>query len=597
MNMKKTAIAVLTMSALFSSMAAASVNDGLFFDLGFDTTKTGAKQIGNLMTVGKEGGWDSATKGYPTTIADQDPVRIDSAEIQGGYWKYSSVTNEMPILVIPQGTKTTEDGKYYTAQQTVQFNDVHTNVNVRSGFIRFRWDGYAFTNILDVIMVGDCWKWASESKDSRGIAFGVTANAELNVWVGRTSSTRSACKLIEGKWYDIAFCATNCADGGANVRFVFAVDGTSTWHNVRYDSTQSLNMKGATSENIVMIGGQDSNANDWLEFDPSASRRRKAFKGAVANIKLWSRALDDRELLAAIAGYDGMQWSIGAQNGSADEFGGSPAEEFDPVNDKWAKMRKTLDSDNRYLVLKTKMEAVDSGLQKSLRVKPILSEGASGAVSLLVNDMEVESANLENGKDFVFVIPSSKWIADRNGNISVKILRTGDIAGTLQFDDISLSGGWQAGMNDNAVPALHEKHTPQNFFVGDFDFDNHLRKATFSDLYTYNTDITRFYIHFWVDGRMATKSDAVFKTEILNKPQNEASTLFKVYLNDNEIGSVDCIKKYTTIQLNIPRNTMRAGLNKIELRNCSGRADEWAQYDYFRLEFSREYLPFAISVR
>ena len=47
---------------------------------------------------------------------------------------------------------------------------------------------------------------------------------------------------------------------------------------------------------------------------------------------------------------------------------------------------------------------------------------------------------------------------------------------------------------------------------------------------------------------------------------------------------------------------MREGLNVIELRNCSTYTDEsklavWAQYDYFRMEFKREFAPFAITVR
>ena len=192
----KIAIALLTLSALLPNEAAVSVNEGLFFDLGFNTAKdSDNKKIGNLMTVGQENGWDYSTQGFPTTIPDQDPVKIETAKIQGGYCTYSSVTNEMPILTIPQGTKYDEDGKYYTAQQTVAFADTEPDVDVRSGFVRFRWDGFAFTNILDIIMVADCWAWASESVNSRGFALGISEQSELNFWVGKTSSKFSACKL------------------------------------------------------------------------------------------------------------------------------------------------------------------------------------------------------------------------------------------------------------------------------------------------------------------------------------------------------------------------------------------------------------------
>jgi hypothetical protein len=351
---------------------------------------------------------------------------------------------------------------------------------------------------------------------------------------------------------------------------------------------------------VIKLGGQDDNATVWKEYIATNGTYRKAFKGAFANVKLWSRVLSDEELAALLAGNDGMQWSIGAQNGSSYEFGGNPVPEFDPAVNTWAEMQKTLDVDSPTLTLKTKMRTGDEELQKSLRVVPILSDGATGGVLLSVNGVQVESANLENGKEHVFVIPAARWIADSTGFVTVSISRTGDISGTLEFDAISLSGGWQVGYIDGKVTEFpaNERSAPSDFFIGDFDISNHVRKATYSDASEWSP--ARLRSHFWVDERMARNASAVFTSSIANKANPAANpeeyTHFEVYLNNKCVHHA-YVKKSNEIKVQIERGVMREGLNVIELRNISERSDIWAQYDYFRLEFKREFSPFAITVR
>lgn len=108
-------------------------------------------------------------------------------------------------------------------------------------------------------------------------------------------------------------------------------------------------------------------------------------------------------------------------------------------------MKKTLDAGSPTLTFKTKLRRGDEGLQKSLRVIPLLSEGATGGVSLLVNGEPVESVSLVDGQEHVFVIPAVKWTADLSGFVTVSISRVGEVSGTLEFDAISLSGSWCVG--------------------------------------------------------------------------------------------------------------------------------------------------------
>lgn len=616
MKSKFLAKAVAAAMALFAFMpllAAVSVNEGLFFDLGYkgDLDSDGVldkEEIGNLMTVGRGASWERETKGL-TAAPGQDPIQIENVKVPVGYWLQSAVTNEMPVLKIPQATVYGTDGTYSNSQQTAHFADTRSDINARSGLIRFRWDGYAFTNKFDILMFSDCWLWTSNVQDSRGLAFGITDKSNLNIWVGKTSSD-TGYELTPGKWYDIAFSAENYSAGGiekARVRYAIASEGSVAGYKVanekdgispmfkevNYESPLNMNH----SAKSIKLGGQDDNSTKWTEYNPASVTPRKSFKGAFANVKLWSRALSDEELIAVLANNDGMQWSIGAQNGSSDEFGGTPVAEFDPAVNAWSQMKKTIDADSPTLTFKTKMRKGDEGLQKSLRVVPILSEGATSGVLLSVNGVAVESASLENGKEHVFVIPAAKWTADSAGFVTVSISRTGDVDGTLEFDAISLSGAWQVGYVDKSVAEFvsNEKLAPSEFFIGDFDISNHVRKATYSVVNSGSPHRMRFY--FWVDGRMAKKSDAVFTSAIPNKStkNDEEYTAFEVYLNEERIHST-LAKKLDAIKVEIGRGTMNEGLNVIELRNCS-QIDVWAQYDYFRMEFKREFSPFAITVR
>ena len=627
MKSKFLAKAVAAAMALFAFMpllAAVSVNEGLFFDLGYkgDLNNNGTldkEEIGNLMTVGRGASWERETKGL-TAAPGQDPIQIENVKVPVGYWLQSAVTNEMPVLKIPQATVYGTDGTYSNSQQTAHFADTRSDVNARSGLIRFRWDGYAFTNKIDLLMFSDCWLYTSDGTTSRGLAFGISNDNKLNMWVGRICSTSDRV-LTPGKWYDLAFSVGNYVEGGkekARARFALASEGHVMGYNfannkeiytnekdgisamfkeTTYDYPLNMNY---TTVQAIKLGGQDDNSNKWREYIATNGTYRKAFKGAFANVKLWSRVLSDEELVALLANNDGMQWSVGAQNGSSEEFGGTPVAEFDPAVNAWSQMKKILDADSPTLTLKTKMRKGDEGLQKSVRVMPILSEGATGGVSLSVNGVAVESASLENGKEHVFVIPAAKWTADSAGFVTVSISRTGDIDGTLEFDAISLSGAWQVGYVDKSVAEFvsNEKLAPSEFFIGDFDISNHVRKAVYSDKTTWSASRLRFY--FWVDGRMAKKSDAVFTSAIPNKSvgtnNDEEYTAFEVYLNEERIHST-LAKKVDAIKVQIDRGAMNEGLNVIEIRNCSGRNDIWVQYDYFRMEFKREFSPFAITVR
>ena len=597
--------AAVALLPLFQAFAATAVNDGLFFDLGIrgdinQNGKADADEVVNLMTMGREGELGKVQHGLPTSVEGQDPVKFEILkDTINNYYQISAVTNDIAVLKFSQEAKFGTDGTYSNAQQTVRLNDNYSSINERSGFVRFRWDGYAFTNKDSVIIFGDCFSWG----DNGGFSFFIHPTTEkLMMWNGKTQTKYDyGCKVVSNQWHDLLFrIGNNGVNGTAKLEYLLITNGVVRQCDETF--TNSLNMANGNLQR-VNLGGQDSNDDKWYEYGiKGRGNTSKAFKGAIASLKLWNRILSDEEFLAVRARQDGMQWTIGAKNGSADEFGGSPKEEFDPVIDAWSKMKKSLVESDKTLTLKTKMGVSDVGLQKSLRVIPLLSSGATGDVKLSVNGTDVESACFEDGKEHVFVIPAGLWVADDEGYVTVTLSRTGEVVGTLSFDALSLSGGWQIGYADwkanEFMPNYNEKYAPEDFFVGDADISNHVRKAVYS--IANSTSPHRLYLHFWVDERMAKNASAVYSTRISGIGSRSDGVKLpesvEVYLNGNCIHQTEIVVN-DGITVPIERGTMNAGLNTVEFRNCSNNTGVWMKQDYFRLEFKREYSPFVFLIR
>jgi hypothetical protein len=548
--------------------------------------------------------------GLPTAVADQEPIKFIPLRVPSGYWKNSHVTNEVPVLYFPQEMKVGADGTKSNATQLVRLSKTsRKDVNERSGHIRFRWDGFAFPDKIEAIIFNDCWQWSSNPADSRGFAFYIDSSKGLRLWVHSTKDkSNGECAptsddyfyLTEGKWYDLAFSIKPvlCDDGKertrVRLRLASETDKVETVQDKTHFFDPALNMN--QNDSYIIIGGQNSTQpTTWSSYTGSGNSL-KVFKGAIAKLKLYSRAMSDDELLGLIAEQGGAQWMIGSKNGSSDEFGSDPTDEFDPARHSWGNLRKELTAENPSITIRTKMATSDVNLQKSLRFEPLMNDGESAIVALKVNGTFIESLSLANGRPGTFVIPAAAWTPDAEGNVSVTLSRTLGTAETIGIDSLSLSGGWQVGYNDgqDAEFVKNETMAPADFFVGDTDISNHVRVAVYSDKKP--TSPHRSRIRFHVDERVADNASAKFEVKLANKNADEAETPVKIFLNDACIKQVN-VWKTSRITADIPYGTMNDGLNCIEVRNCSEKETVWMKFDYFRLEFNRLRRPFAVMVR
>ncbi len=176
------------------------------------------------------------------------------------------------------------------------------------------------------------------------------------------------------------------------------------------------------------------------------------FRGAVSEMRLWNRCLSEEEVRTVFAGQP-QGWRIGADNGSADEFSDTECtSDFSPRTMQWSKMRKTLTAANPSVSLTATFPADRRNLPRVLRIKPIISEDAAGAqLDIRLNGTKIGTVKLRGGDNFFFVREQAfNRFVGSDGVATFTLTRTGNMAGTVMFDFLELTGSFQIGNRDNA---------------------------------------------------------------------------------------------------------------------------------------------------
>lgn len=581
----------LVVVLLMSLSADAGVCDGRIFSLRMlgdvnGNGKVDLNEVGNGMTVGNPAGWQKATRGNPATpLAGQEPILFESAKLPRAYWNASAVTNLQTFVRFPQTTITVGE-VVSNANQAITVPYVpNAERPLRSGFFRFRWDGYPFETVLNSIIFGDGWTWKPDDANSRGCAFYVAPDSasvnRLFVWVGGVNTYVPDIVLATGVWYDVAYRFLSATSLEVTVR--------TNWTTVKKATLKfGHSLKFNASSAKVIIGGQDEGATAWGNAEATASAR-KGFRGAVAELELFDGTLSEEDISALFAGEDGLEWTIGSVNGSSHEFGGAPEAVYDPREMEWGKMRGVLTDENPSLTLKAKVRPNDGGLSKVLSIIPLLEGvGTSCPLTVTVNGQAV--AALDGGPVDLAVaaahdvfIPGSLWQGDSEGNVTVVLTRTAPVVGALAFDALTLSGSWQLGkVGDGAGEFARENMCPEMFFIGDVDTSNHLRKATYPIGGV--TSFSNLVLRSWVPAQVAAGCKARFAMRISNAATADPF-LFRVLIGGSVVWSGTVVKG-DTINFGVPRGAIKAGYNDIAVQNWASADKFWSQYDYFRLDFS-----------
>ena len=471
--MKKLLFSVL----IFAGSSYAGVNDGLVFSLDLsrgDANANGradAAEIGDRMSVSATTPRMSDAVKY-IDEADYQPVEICPVDVPTPYFGAASATNRVNGLRFFQTTATI-DGVAKGPGDYVHFATppVTSNATV---FLRFRWNGNNCADTHNIPIVANGYAWTSPGYGWLCGIYGYWSNlneGDLFVMVGQKTYRESneSGKIRAGEWYDVVFTLEYQSATSCRVTY-YRCRGLPDYHNAVTCGSSVLEADlTKTASRGFWLGGENYSAGGWIAM--TANNAKNAFRGTIADVRVWNRVLTEREVRLLMTGATGEKWTVGAANGSADEFG-HPSEvsaTYDPQTGVWKNFPKQLDAARPETTLSASLSESEVGLPLVLKIVPILSGEAtvSCPADVLVNGALAASVDLAQDDQRQVFLRRRFVHRNADGKLAVTIRRT-SAGGVLGLDAVSLSGSFAIGTrNKTNSEFTSSKFMQLTYAVGD----------------------------------------------------------------------------------------------------------------------------------
>lgn len=598
--MKMTIAIGAALAALALALPArASVLDDAVFKLdlrGGASTYTKPGDLGNAYDFSSSAetkaiGFMGDQRGAQTYSPDYGNLPAQETADVTNPW-YPMTTNTTTCLHFYQDDKTDASKGAYSVRSSVVISNAASHAATQTFYLRFRWDGVATASSDDVpaylVQSGN----ATNGHQANGVAVGIWRNGKGKYYPGFRAGSYTggfSTYVIEtNKWHDAFVTFAPPSDGESTYTVTISICATPEAVSGGFDraelqtgfSRPSIAELSFNSPNLTIGGFQDSGA--------AYNTRSRSFRGLIADFMIWERALTDDEKIEVMAGRHGAKWTIGAANGSADEFNDGTdanvpvADVFEPETMPWRRMRKTLDAAHPSLSIKSPLATGETNMPMIVTVTPVISGVASAPVTVSVNGAVAAVETLVSGRTQNIVIPAKRWQRDANGNVTVTITRT-TTAGTLSIDAISLSGSWYA----NALNASDGGKIVQYAFAGD--------PATkhFTRHFQLGSDTTNMTFAVWLPQGMGDRCGYKFATTVNQSSQNASlEENFALLVNGAVVAThAGSFAGNELFEADIPAGAFRDGMNLVEFRQTSPTGTEasaagvavWSTYKYYTM--------------
>lgn len=316
---------------------------------------------------------------------------------------------------------------------------------------------------------------------------------------------RDAYNIFFGRWYDLVLSLFRVGDGTTAYTFHLGYLDGGTRQKFTFTGIVSNDCLAASSLTRYMALGttfaQGAGDAGWNETATGSVSDLNAFRGSIAKLKVWNRKLSQEEVCALFANADGNRWTIGAPDGTGDEFGsGDLPSAYDPETMPWRDFPRELTAERPAAVVKGRFQPDlydDEKLVKFLLLEPVAAELPENA-QLRVSVNGAVAAEVDLARPGERVVYLRKWLMkpDPDGMLAIELRRTGSLAGRLTFDRIVLGGGMQAG--------VHSGKNSANEFggvwtrVGQFTFGDTNTQHCMAYLMprTYNANVSKLSVAF-----------------------------------------------------------------------------------------------------
>ena len=392
---------------------------------------------------------------------------------------------DIPVPAAPGVTNTAQTCIYYpqysisdTSLFGVRTETRHTCVEgpVATFYVRFFWEGSTREsqhNMCTLLMNGiDGTSAVSKhgqgfmlrlySPANTGKAFpdAFVCNSNITHYTSSEADTGSDLYIETNRWVDcvVSVYPSPTDESLSNMDIWYCQEPASASARPvlkhRHIGDAWAHPKMTTSASIfsgIMIGSVHSGAGltDYYA--------QRAFRGSIAAVKAWRRVLSENEIWSLMTGPYGGTFSVGVENGSADEFGadGEVEAAFNPATMEWRHMKKTLTAADRTLTLEVPLAEGDSGLPRVLELVPLFDGvGETCPVTVAANGSTVGTLDLAKADERAILLRGVHAQRNPGGNLVLTITRPEGCAGALSFDTISLCGSWNVGAKDGVPPVL-----------------------------------------------------------------------------------------------------------------------------------------------
>ena len=341
--------------------------------------------------------------------------------------------------------------------------------------------------------------------------------------------------------------------------------GASANAYIKRGGVFQLGTEGVTADKSIPLGKEPEGI-EW-----------KAFRGSVAEVAFWRRALTQEEMHAALGNPQPGIFRLGVDNGMSTEFTGTEAAEvYDADNDTLDAAPPVLSSASREVTVSAFISQMNATLPQVLRLKPTFDFGGTATVQLYVNGRKAEAPQEVNPDAFAyFPVRASSFAA--NAVNTFKFVRTDAGTNPLTIDMVDLVGSWNLGGPETQnIYFSHESSAVPDYYVSNGRWMSLVRGVTSG-----NKTSPAFRIHFTVPKELAEEYDYLYDFRLCDGTGGTDATcadraLFKVLLNGEEIWSTidtpstDPTRRPYIIDLagnpiRIPAGTLNEGDNVIEV--------------------------------
>ena len=536
-------------------------------------------------------GWCGDASGpKPYSTAYGRLPSLETADVQNPFYAYT--TNETSVLRFYQDHSVVDD-EDRTTRTGVVFPGAAATGDVVTVYTRFRWDGVcpAVTNTTPyyILQNGNKSGWSdfgfSLMIDQVDVS-GDTTNACIAYKVSDKSARLTTFPVRQGEWVDLFATASNSASGKCDLSFKMcrAVANGANFNPptlVSTNFTVNANMRYPASENstnLVLGTYHESFANANIS---------RCFKGAIADVMLWKRALAEEEMVEVMAGHHGAKWMVGAINGSAGEFDDkAPAAVYEPESMPWFRMRKSLNSAHPALSLASPLPYAETNRTMMLTIVPLMYGTSENVpVRLEVNGETVGTFNLASPYERNMRIPARFWQRDADGMVRVVVTRIGDLAGHVAIDALALWGSWQI-TEDNGKSTgdgmLDQQYAPNRALAGDSD------PKHFGCAFSVGANHKKYSFGVWMPPGSSKACKWNFMTRATSRYASPG-TARKFRLSVNGIVVADDIpdiaagtSPFETLFADIPAGTLHDGMNWVEFKQTAPESGtDWMFFDFW----------------